>query len=123
MEEKKLFKQTPHPYYPILEDEVIKVLVDKHGEDHVVNLIKKRERSIMLSLVDPLNAGFELDPWKDARELYKECDELLILGLTRMDSQIKCSLPPEAVVAVSLITPRTSRCLRAASATLYGQTS
>jgi len=81
--EKKFFKQTPHPYYPVLEDEVIKILVGKHGEDHVVELIKKREKSIAHSLIDPLNAGFELDPWKDARELFSECDELLILGGNR----------------------------------------
>ena len=73
-EQKQKFRQTPHPYLPILEDDVIKILVDKHGVDHVVDLVKKREKAIAHSLIDPLNAGFELDPWKEARELFEECD-------------------------------------------------
>lgn len=92
------YKQTPHPYLPIIPDDRIESLAKEQGIDFVVELIEKRENAIKLGDIDPLRCGFELDCWKDARRLLSEADELLILGGNRSGkTEFACKMAVETL--------------------------
>ena len=77
------FKQTPHPVLPEFTDEEMLKISEAKGVEYLAAAIEERERAIELSISDPMHSGFELEPWKRARELLEESDELLILGGNR----------------------------------------
>ena len=77
------FMQTPDAMIPALSNEQIETLLQNKGVDFVADFIQRRERSIALAKDDPLNYGFELECWKEARRQLDDADELLVLGGNR----------------------------------------
>jgi hypothetical protein len=77
------FKQTPHPIHPEFTDKEMLSIAESKGVEFLQGLLEEREQAIALAINDPLNSGFELEPWKRARSLLSEADELLILGGNR----------------------------------------
>ncbi len=77
------FNQTPDAMIPALSDLEIETLLQSKGVDFVMDFLQRREKSIALAKEDPLNYGFELECWKEARSQLTEADELLVLGGNR----------------------------------------
>lgn len=78
-----LEKMTEHPVLQKPTLDAIKVLVEKHGTEEVAKLIQLREDKIQAERDDPYRHGYEPFHWKDADQILKEKDELLILGGNR----------------------------------------
>lgn len=78
-----LSKMTDHPVLEKPNAEVLKSIIDKNGLDYAVNLIQLREDKITAEKSDPYRHGYEPFHWKDADELLKTHEELLILGGNR----------------------------------------
>jgi len=77
------FEPTPHPILIVPNQDELKTLVEKHGERKVMELLNLREDKILAEKLDPYRHGFDLPHWKEADELLKENNELLILGGNR----------------------------------------
>jgi len=74
---------TPHPILVLPSQDDIKSLAEKLGADKVVELLNLREDKILAEKLDPYRHGFDLPHWKEADELLKENNEVLILGGNR----------------------------------------
>lgn len=74
---------TPHPILICPSQEEVKTLAEKFGADKVVELLNLREDKILAEKLDPYRHGFDLAHWKEADELLKENNEVLILGGNR----------------------------------------
>ena len=74
---------TPHPILILPSQDDIKSLAEKLGADKVVELLNLREDKILAEKLDPYRHGFDLPHWKEADELLKENNEVLILGGNR----------------------------------------
>jgi len=72
-----------HPMLPIPSRGQLEALLEKEGAQAVSNVWKKREEAIKLSNEDPLNYGFELESWKNARESLEVVDSLIVSGGNR----------------------------------------
>jgi hypothetical protein len=68
---------------PVVEDGEVALLLQAHGVDFVMDLLERREQLLAAAKDDPLNHGFELECWEEARAQLAEADELLILGGNR----------------------------------------
>lgn len=77
------FNQTTDAMIPLIKDEEIDALLKTHGVDTAMDFIQRREAIIEAAKNDPLNCGFELECWKEARAQMDVADELLILGGNR----------------------------------------
>lgn len=76
-------KLTDHPIIRKPSPEEIAVLVKKMGESAVIDLLQLREDKIRAEREDPYRHGYEPFHWKEADELLRSHDELLILGGNR----------------------------------------
>jgi phage terminase large subunit-like protein len=74
---------TPHPILILPSQDEIKSLAEKLGTDKVVEILNLREDKILAEKLDPYRHGFDLPHWKEADELLKENNEVLILGGNR----------------------------------------
>lgn len=74
---------TPHPILILPSQDDIKSLAEKLGADKVVEILNLREDKILAEKLDPYRHGFDLPHWKEADELLKENNEVLILGGNR----------------------------------------
>jgi hypothetical protein len=77
------FHQLEDALMPPLTGKEIETLLKANGVDFVMDLIQRRNKMVLASRTDPLNYGFELECWKEARTQMDESDELLILGGNR----------------------------------------
>lgn len=77
------FEPTPHPILISPSSEEIRKLSEKIGQDKVVEILNLREDKILAEKLDPYRHGFDLPHWKDADELLKANNELLVLGGNR----------------------------------------
>jgi len=77
------FQPTPHPVLiaPSVQD--VRALTEKFGAEKVAELLTLREDKILAEKLDPYRHGFDLPHWKEADNLLKECNELLVLGGNR----------------------------------------
>ena len=77
------FTPTPHPVLvtPTVDD--IRALVQKYGEAKTSEILTLREDKILAEKLDPYRHGFDLWHWKEADELLKAKQEVLILGGNR----------------------------------------
>ncbi|NDB81797.1 MAG: hypothetical protein EB127_03475 [Alphaproteobacteria bacterium] len=78
-----LQKMSDHPLLIKPTEEQLRNLIKEKGVEHVTELIQLREDKIKAEKEDPYRHGYEPFHWKDADELLKERDELLILGGNR----------------------------------------
>lgn len=74
---------TPHPVLIMPTAEEIRILADKHGAEKVAEILSLREDKILAEKLDPYRHGFDLPHWKEADQLLKENNEVLILGGNR----------------------------------------
>jgi len=74
---------TPHPVLICPTNEEIKALTEKLGADKVAEILSLREDKIQAEKLDPYRHGFDLPHWKDADEMLKENNEVLVLGGNR----------------------------------------
>lgn len=74
---------TPHPVLVMPTAEEIRILADKHGPEKVAEILSLREDKILAEKLDPYRHGFDLPHWKEADQLLKENNEVLILGGNR----------------------------------------
>lgn len=78
------FQPTPWPTIPMPTEGQIKHLLSKPGgKKELIELLEKREQAIELEKNDPFRHGYEPQCWKDARQLLKEKQQVLILGGNR----------------------------------------
>ena len=74
------FSPTPHPILITPTSDDIKRLVEKVGEERTLEILNLREDKIQAEKTDPYRHGFDLPHWKEADELLKANNEVLILG-------------------------------------------
>lgn len=74
---------SPHPILILPSAEEVKKLVEKLGEEKVLDILNLREDKILAEKLDPYRHGFDLPHWKEADTLLKENNEVLILGGNR----------------------------------------
>lgn len=72
-----------HPMLPIPSRGQLEALLEKEGAQAVHSVWAKREEAIKLSNEDPLNYGFELESWANARESLQVVDSLIVSGGNR----------------------------------------
>ena len=77
------FSPTPHPVLVTPSADDIKALVQKYGEEKTAEILTLREDKILAEKLDPYRHGFDLGHWKEADELLKSKQEVLILGGNR----------------------------------------
>ena len=77
------FSPTPHPVLVTPSADDIKALVQKYGEQKTAEILTLREDKILAEKLDPYRHGFDLGHWKEADELLKSKQEILILGGNR----------------------------------------
>jgi len=73
------FEPTPHPILITPSTEDIRSLVEKHGDAKVAELLNLREDKILAEKLDPYRHGFDLPHWREADELLKQNNEMLVL--------------------------------------------
>jgi hypothetical protein len=78
-----LNKMSDHPLLLKPTEESLKELIKQKGSEKVLELIRLREDKIKAEKEDPYRHGYEPFHWKDADNILKEKDELLILGGNR----------------------------------------
>ena len=78
-----MVKLTQHPVLTAPSPARIKELVEKHGEEYVINLLQLREDKILAEKTDPYRHGYEPFYWKDADIHLEENDEMLLSGGNR----------------------------------------
>lgn len=76
-------KMTDHPLILKPTEEQLKSLIESKGADAVSELIQLREDKIAAEKSDPYRHGYEPFHWKDADDILKNKEELLILGGNR----------------------------------------
>jgi len=74
---------TPHPVLHAPNEDQIKELVKKYGQDKTLEILQIREDKIEAEKRDPYRHGYEPWFWKDADKLLNENDELLLSGGNR----------------------------------------
>jgi len=77
------FSPTPHPILITPTGDDIKRLVDKVGEQKTLEILNLREDKILAERKDPYRHGFDLPHWKEADEIIKANNEILVLGGNR----------------------------------------
>ena len=77
------FQPTPHPILICPTPEDIKRITERFGADKAVEILNLREDKILAEKLDPYRHGFDLPHWKEADQLLKENNEILILGGNR----------------------------------------
>lgn len=77
------YNPTPHPVIVEPTIDEIKALVDKHGTEKVAELLQLREDKILAEKMDPYRHGYEPQHWRDADEMLKTKNEVLVLGGNR----------------------------------------
>lgn len=77
------FTPTPHPILVTPTREDIKRLVEKVGEEKTLEILNLREDKIQAEKFDPYRHGFDLPHWKEADEILKSNNEILVLGGNR----------------------------------------
>ena len=77
------FSPTPHPILVTPTEDDIKSLSEKFGSEKVAEILNLREDKILAEKLDPYRHGFDLPHWKEADQLLKENNEVLILGGNR----------------------------------------
>jgi len=77
------FSPTPHPILITPSKDDIKRLVEKVGEERTLDILNLREDKILAEKVDPYRHGFDLPHWKEADDIIKENNEILVLGGNR----------------------------------------
>ena len=77
------FSPTPHPILVTPTEDDIKKLSEKVGVEKVAEILNLREDKILAEKLDPYRHGFDLPHWKEADQLLKENNEVLILGGNR----------------------------------------
>ena len=77
------FTPTPHPILVTPTEDDIKRLSEKVGVEKVAEILNLREDKILAEKLDPYRHGFDLPHWKEADQLLKENNEVLILGGNR----------------------------------------
>jgi len=82
---------TKHPILSIPSRESLQLLLERDGPAAVKELYEKREEAIRLSNEDPLNFGFELESWKNARESLLVVDSLILSGGNRSSKTEFCA--------------------------------
>jgi phage terminase large subunit-like protein len=80
---KILEKMTDHPVLVKPTEEKLRQMLEKMGPQKVSELIQLREDKIQAEKDDPYRHGYEPFHWKDADEILKKKEELLILGGNR----------------------------------------
>jgi phage terminase large subunit-like protein len=74
---------TPHPVLVMPTADEIRILAEKHGPEKVAEILSLREDKILAEKLDPYRHGFDLPHWKDADNLLKDNNEILVLGGNR----------------------------------------
>jgi len=74
---------SPHPVIVMPSVDEIRSLTEKYGAEKVAEILSIREDKILAEKLDPYRHGFDLPHWKEADELLKENNELLVLGGNR----------------------------------------
>lgn len=77
------FEPTPHPILITPTTEDIRRLAEKVGSERAAEILTLREDKILAEKLDPYRHGFDLPHWKEADELLKSNNEVLILGGNR----------------------------------------
>ena len=77
------FHPTHHPILITPTGDDIKRLVDKVGEQKTLEILNLREDKILAEKKDPYRHGFDLPHWKEADEILKGNNEILVLGGNR----------------------------------------
>jgi len=77
------FSPTPHPILVTPSEDDIKRLAERVGSEKIVEILNLREDKILAEKLDPYRHGFDLPHWKEADQLLKENNEVLILGGNR----------------------------------------
>lgn len=77
------FTPTPHPILVTPTQEDIKRLAERVGAEKTAEILTLREDKILAEKLDPYRHGFDLPHWKEADQLLKENNEVLILGGNR----------------------------------------
>ncbi len=77
------FSPTPHPVLITPTKEDIKRLVETFGEEKTIEVLNLREDKIKAEKTDPYRHGFDLPHWKEADDVLKANNELLVLGGNR----------------------------------------
>lgn len=77
------FTPTPHPILITPTADDIKRLAEKVGAERAAEILSLREDKILAEKLDPYRHGFDLPHWKEADQLLKENNEVLILGGNR----------------------------------------
>ena len=78
-----LDKMTEHPLLVKPTEEQLNAMIRRDGVERVTELIQLREDKILAEKEDPYRHGYEPFHWKDADEILKDKEELLILGGNR----------------------------------------
>lgn len=74
---------TPHPILILPNKDEIKRLIERLGEEKALEVLNLREDKIEAEKKDPYRHGFDLPHWKEADELLKANNEILVLGGNR----------------------------------------
>ena len=93
---------TKHAMIPLPTKQQLQVLLKDKGAEAVRDVWKAREDAIALSASNPLEHGFELESWANARESLKAVDSLIISGGNRSS---KTEFSAKAVVEAALGNP------------------
>jgi len=78
-----LDKMSDHPLLVKPTEEALRLIIERDGAEKVAELIQLREDKITAEKEDPYRHGYEPFHWKDADEMLKNKEELLILGGNR----------------------------------------
>lgn len=74
------YKPTPHPVVKLPD---VKSLVEKLGVEKAIEVLQLREDKILAEKLDPYRHGFEPWHWKEADQILKDKQEILVLGGNR----------------------------------------